>query len=109
MRSRAVASRDDRLFFTFRHSDEVPGQNLGLIGERVLGLGWLTEDVSSQRSAYSAQWILSARSRADPSRDDGLFFLPVILTKFLVRISVLSMNWFLLLHGGRLFKAFSGS
>ncbi|WP_333641804.1 hypothetical protein, partial [Mesotoga prima] len=39
------------VFFTFRHSDEAPGQNLGLIGERVHGLGRLTEDGSSQRTA----------------------------------------------------------
>jgi len=30
------------------------------------------------------------RSRAVASRDDSLFFHPVILTKFLVRISVFS-------------------
>ena len=49
------------------------------------------------------------RSRAVAARDDGLFFLPVILTKLLVRISILSVNRPLLLHGGRLFKAFRAS
>jgi len=49
------------------------------------------------------------RSRAVAARDDGLFFLPVILTKLLVRISILSVNGPLLLHGGRLFKAFRAS
>jgi len=55
-------------FFAFRHSDEASGQNLGLIGERVLGLGRLTEDVSQKRSPYSRLLFLRVQRLLDFKR-----------------------------------------
>jgi len=84
-----------------------------------------TWNCSCQRSAASEKRILSARSRAVASRDDGLFLLCVIwhasgqglalvliLAKNEEQILALerrtnSFSW--TVDGGRVFKAFSGS
>jgi len=92
------------IFFCFS-SDKAPGQNLGLIGERVLGLGRLTEDVSS-----SVQRFLTSRSA--PNFICGLATCNMALRTVLPSVQRIFRRtgpWSGTKDQGRLFKAFSGS